>query len=491
MLTSQLSTKHRDEITARGLDLALCQRYGVRSSGEAIAFDYLVNGKIHNTKNRLGKGNMPWAKTGVPLVLWNVDALRGDPQERELIITEGEFDALACIQAGFLDAVSVPNGAPTSAQEDGEARFKYLFKGEKLHPDIDKFNRIILAVDGDEKGLFLRDALAVRLGEARCLWIDWPDGCKDANDVLRHHGPEHLAEVLMNPRRMFIDEVCTLDDIPDPPEERAYHLGFVGLENHLKFPKKGFVTILGPYGSGKSTLVRQIAYNMQSIHGWKTGITCFEESAKWRTVNAFRKMIIGKPRAYWAGSEVEMADNWIRRNIVFFQKKKRELMTGARYLDRIEYAVKVYGLNMVITDPMNELDHQWPNGKSKTDYMADLIMAMKDLADSYSFLKVCCTHPPSMSMRVQNNKKKKIFTLADNADTAHFGNKSDIGLAVWQGNGSGYTLVNIDKIKNRELYGEPTGVELKFLKEQEKYIVSRTGWDVLFDNEEAIDNEDR
>jgi twinkle protein len=483
MLTSQLSTKHREEIEARGLDLALCQRYGVRSHNEAIAFDYMLNGAVHNSKHRRAKGDMPWAKTGVPLVLWNADALKGDPLERELIITEGEFDALACIQAGFLDAVSVPNGAPVSAEENGEARFKYLFKGDKLHPEIDKFSKFILAVDGDEKGLYLRDALAVRLGETRCLWIDWPAGCKDANDVLREHGADRLAEVLMNPKRMFTDEVATLDDIPDPPEERAYNIGLVGLENHLKLPKKGLVTILGPYGSGKSTLVRQIIYNMHSLHGWKTGITCFEESAKWRTVNAFRKIVIGKPKNYWTPDETTMADNWIRRNIVFFQKRKGELMTGARYLDRVQYAVKVYGLNMIVTDPVNEVDHTWPHGTSKTDYMGQFIMAMKDLSDSFNFLNVFCIHPPSMSMRTQNNKRKKIFTIADGADTAHYGNKSDIGLAVWQGNGSGFTLVNIDKIKNRELYGEPTGVELKFMKEQEKYVVSRTGWDVLFEED--------
>ncbi len=485
MLTSQLSVKHRDEIAARGLDLALCQRYGVRSNGEAIAFDYLVNGQIHNTKHRLGKGNMPWAKTNTPLVLWNVDALKGDPSERELTITEGEFDAIACIQAGFLDTVSVPNGAPSSDNESGEARYKYLFKGEKIHPDIDKFRKIVLAVDGDEKGTFLRDALAARLGEDRCFWVEWPDGCKDANDVLRTQGADRLAECLMNPKRMFTDEVATLDDIPNPPEERAYQIGLPGVEKHLKFPGKGFVTVLGPYGSGKSTLMRQIAYNMQSIHGWKTGITCFEESAKWRTVNAFRKIVIGKQKSVWTDAEILVADNWMRRTIVFFQKKPRELMDGARFLNRVEYAVKVYGLNMVIIDPLNELDHVWPAGKSKTEYIAEFIMAMKDLSHCYNFLTVCCIHPPTMSMRTQNNKKKKIFTLADGADSAHFGNKSDIGLCVWQAGNDGYTLVNIDKIKNRELYGEPTGIELRFYKEEERYRVSRTGWNVLFEEEDA------
>lgn len=484
MLTSQLTEKHRNGLEARGLDVGLAQRYGIRSQGEAIAFEYRVNGSVHNTKIRHGKGNMPWAQTGKPLVLWNWDALKGDPSERELVICEGEFDSLACIQAGYRDVVSVPNGAPASDNEEGEARYKYLFKGNDLHPEIDKFRKFILAVDGDEKGIYLRDALAVRLGEERCFWVEWPEGCKDANDVLREHGARHLAELIDNAKRMFTDEVATLDDIPNPPDETSYHVGLAGLEKHLRFPRKGFVTVLGPYESGKSTLLRQIAYNMASIHGWKTGLTCFEESVKWRTVNAFRKIVIGKPRDAWSDQEIRDADNWMRKSLIFFQKKKRELMTGQRLINRVEFAIKVYGLNMIIIDPFNEIDHSWDTNKSKTDYIADFIMSLKDIADSYGVLIVCCVHPPAMSMRTQNSKKAKIFTLSDAADSAHFGNKSDIGLCVWKANGDGFTVVNIDKIKNRELCGIPTGVELKFYPSEERYRVNRTGWNVLFDEDE-------
>jgi len=484
MLTSQLTEKHRLELEARGLDLGIAQRYGIRSHGEAIAFEYRINGEVYNTKHRYGKGNMPFAKTGIPLVLWNWDALKGDPSERQLIICEGEFDALACIQAGFLDSISVPNGAPSSGNEEGEARYKFLYKGEALHPEIDKFRKMILAVDGDEKGGYLREALAVRLGEDRCFWIEWPDGCKDANDVLKMHGARHLSEIIDNARRMFVDEVATLDDIPNPPEERAYHVGMPGIEKHLKFPRKGFVTVLGPYESGKSTLLRQIAYNMHIHHDWKVGITCFEESAKWRTVNAFRKIIISRPQATWSDKDIRDADNTIRKFLIFFQKKKRQLMTGARLVSRIEFAIKVYGLNMIMIDPFNEIDHNWDRAKSKTEYIGDFIMLLKDIADSYGVLIICCVHPPAMSMRTQNNKKHKIFTLSDAADSAHFGNKSDIGICAWKASSDGFTLLNIDKIKNRELLGTPTGVELKFEKDQERYRVNRTGWDVLFDDDE-------
>jgi twinkle protein len=69
--------------------------------------------------------------------------------DRQLIITEGEYDGLACIQAGFHDVVSVPNGAPAGENEEGKARYAYLYRCGKLLPELDKFGSFVLAVDGD------------------------------------------------------------------------------------------------------------------------------------------------------------------------------------------------------------------------------------------------------------------------------------------------------------------------------------------------------
>jgi twinkle protein len=486
MLSRQLSAKHREEIEKRGLDVGLAQQYGFKTVGDHIGFEYRVNGQVHNTKIRRGKGDMPWAETGKPLVLWNFDCLKGDASgDRQLIITEGEYDALACIQAGFLDAVSVPNGAPVSENEEGKARYAYLYRDGELLPEIHKFSSFILAVDGDEKGRFLRDALAARLGEYRCFWVEWPKSCKDANDVLREKGASALTEYLSNAKRMWIDEVATLDDIPDPEKETSFHIGFPELQPHLRFPRSGFITVLGPYESGKSTFLRQLMYNMSMNHGWRSAITCFEEKAKWRTVNALRKTCLGKPLHLASDREFEAATDWVRRNIVFIQKKKRTLMTGQRLLERIEYAVKVYGLNMVIIDPLNEVDHHIPSGTSKTDYIGNFIMEFKDLADSYGIVLICCVHPPSESMRRHSSGKSKTYTLADASDSANFAHKSDIGLCFWRPDAEHVALMNIDKIKHTELCGTPTGVEFRFLPDAERYTVSRTGWDVLYGEEPA------
>ena len=479
MLSSQLSARHRTEIEARGLDVGLAQQYGFKTIGDYIGFEYRINGSVHNTKIRRGKGDMPWAESGKPLVLWNLDCTKGDASgDRQLILVEGEYDGLACIQAGFRDVVSVPNGAPAGENEEGKARYAYLYRDGNLLPHLDKFSSFILTVDGDEKGRFLRDALAVRLGEHRCFWVEWPDGIKDANDMLREHRGQALADLLSNPKRMWIDEVATLDDIPDPPKETSYHIGFPELQQHLRFPKNGFVSVLGPYESGKSTFIRQIMWNMSMNHGWKSAITCFEESAKWRTVNALRKTAMGKSVHLASDRELASATDWVRKNIVFIRKQKRTLMTAKRLLDRIEYAVKVYGLSMVIIDPLNEVDHHIPNGMSKTDYLGNFIMEFKDLADSYGIVIVCCVHPPVEAMRRNNAKREKLYTLADAADSGHFGNKSDIGLCLWRNDD--VTLMNIDKIKHTELCGKPTGVEFHFHEYADRYSVKRTGWEVLY-----------
>jgi len=118
-------------------------------------------------------------------------------------------------------------------------------------------------------------------------------------------------------------------------------------------------------------------------------------------------------------------------------------------------------------------------------------MDLKDLADTYKCLMVCCVHPPTQQMRYEKAKKHKWYTLADTAESAHFANKSDIGLCIWQNRSvNESTYLNIDKIKNHELCGFPTGAEFRFDKNTERFILKRKGWDVLYPKEESEDGGD-
>lgn len=92
-----------------------------------------------------------------------------------MIITEGLFDAEAMIEAGFANTVSVPNGAGTDFKRSFE-RFKYSHLAD--------IKTVYIAGDNDEEGLKCRENIAAYFGEARCKQVEWPDDCKDANDVM-------------------------------------------------------------------------------------------------------------------------------------------------------------------------------------------------------------------------------------------------------------------------------------------------------------------
>jgi twinkle protein len=127
-----LHRKHADWLIGRKLDPALAEEYGLSSEmrdGKMwLTVPYAEGGEIINHKYRTTQEKDHRMDSGAPLALWNADCLN-DPAVRNghapLVITEGEWDALSAIQAGFQFAVSVPNGAPGKPTEDIETAKRY------------------------------------------------------------------------------------------------------------------------------------------------------------------------------------------------------------------------------------------------------------------------------------------------------------------------------------------------------------------------------
>ncbi|KAK2981400.1 hypothetical protein RJ640_017988 [Escallonia rubra] len=140
---------------------------------------------------------------GAEKILYGLDNIKSVD---ELIIVEGEIDKLSMEQAGLLNCVSVPDGAPqkVSAKElpslEKDTRFPYLWNCKEY---LDKASRIILATDSDIPGQALAEELARRLGRERCWLVSWPKKdeysyFKDANEVLKNLGAGTLRDTVGN-----------------------------------------------------------------------------------------------------------------------------------------------------------------------------------------------------------------------------------------------------------------------------------------------------
>ena len=116
-----LTKRHSDLLEARGLDIELMERYGVesfeRGDFDGISIPYLENGAVVNHKRRSISGAKRFEQDkDARKVFWNQDVLTDHSlDDHPLVITEGEMDAFAAIQAGFLRTMSVPDGAPAQA----------------------------------------------------------------------------------------------------------------------------------------------------------------------------------------------------------------------------------------------------------------------------------------------------------------------------------------------------------------------------------------
>jgi len=237
----------------------------------AILFPFYKNGECVNIKHRTLDKRFWQTKDGEK-VLYGFD----DIQDDLTVITEGELDKLSVEVAGFKNSVSVPDGAPPADAKSYASKFSFL---ENCKDRLDKVKHFILAVDNDAPGKKLESELARRLGYGRCSRVEWPEGCKDANDVLVEHGPEKLAEILSNPIAYPVDgiyEVRDLDlkslyqnglqsgiELGWPSVDRLYRLSEESGELHI---------VTGIPGHGKSEWLDAAIVNLAENEGWSFGI---------------------------------------------------------------------------------------------------------------------------------------------------------------------------------------------------------------------------
>jgi twinkle protein len=380
-----------------------------------------------------------------------------------LIITLGKEAVDTCRRMGLRHVI------------DGTHQRDILDSDGAVRSQINWFGDFVILIP--EGGESWRDTVAINLGDERCRWAYWPDK------------PEDLPSTIATARAMWSDEVSTIDDVPDSGPVQTFKSGFDMLDEHgFRIVPPAFMPIIGPYGSGKSVLLRQLLVNLYTLHGWKFLLTSFEEKVKPHYERDLRRHFIGKPyvdgsgKILWTDEDVARADAEIRKAAVFLRRKRNTVLDMDRLTNRIEFAVRVHGVRVVAIDPVNEVDHRVPKGEAKTDYMGRFIMGLKALADDYGLLMIVCAHPPKDGVE-KRMSKTGLLTLNDGADTAHWGNKADIGFCVWR-NLDGPTFLHGDKLKSHETMGKPFLAEMVLNPHLNTFRVNRMGYHLLQEGNE-------
>lgn len=223
-----------------------------------INFGYYHEGELCMVKARQPKKpekgeNKAWQKwKGGLRTLWALELC--DPAKPYIIITFGEYDAVALRQARIENAVSVPSG---------DTDLEWI---NVCYERLKELKEIYLWIDNDESGRKVLPQIASRLGERKIKVINSP--YKDANEMLvfeaKKHGQkeaeEKIFEAVQNASWYYKGDVMQFADIDDRGIDfNGKKTGVEILDKFLGGVLNGRLTLIsGSNKSGKSTAINQI-----------------------------------------------------------------------------------------------------------------------------------------------------------------------------------------------------------------------------------------
>jgi twinkle protein len=456
-----LSAQHVEALEARALDpevavkLGLYTVLGKFAGKDGLAIPMVREGQVINHKYR-GPNKQFAQDKDAPRSFWNEDVLRDDSlADLPVMITEGEMDGLVGVQVahGLVRTISVIDGASTNLD--------FMWSTEGLWPLFERVPRFILAGDGDEHGQKLNAELARRLGAARCAWLEYPVG-KDLNDVLRVKGATAALACIEGAKPYPIKGLYRLSDFPDAKLE-TLDTGWPNLDPHLKLWVPELALITGIPSHGKSKFALHLLAQQVERHRARCAIF----SGEMPIVPHVRDEL----RAFHGGSAAE-ADTWIEANFIFLASDPRaeEEEIDMRWIvERSSDAVIRYGVNWVLIDPWNQIEHR-RNRESVEEYQERALRELNRFRRSFACGVIVVAHP-TKDVKGRDGQLRTPG-LYDVSGSAHWYNAPDHGIVVDRPNGAG-TLVRIIIRKSRFAQSGHAGEAwLRYDPERGRYVAA-------------------
>ena len=416
---------------------------------KCIAFPFFKGNKRVATKYRDHNKNMSQDAGGEKCFYRFDEMSKGN----RIYITEGEIDALTLVECGYSDGVvSVPDGAPNPSANNLDNKFSYFT--EEAMNIFDDAEEIYLVVDNDANGRFLEQELKRRIGIDKCLLVDYPQGCKDINDVLLKLGHEGVVEVIENAQHCPVDGLKTFDDYALEIDnmrlgitDEYYETGYPDFDRHLKIKRGQLNIVTGSPGSGKSEFVDDLMINMIKTYGVRWAVFSPENYPPQVYYKKLAEKYNNKSFPEMNENEINLSRSDLSGSVKLIIDNDTDEVTVDYLLERIRVLVFRFGVRAVIIDPWNEIDH---NIGSREDlYLNKILRKIKRFIRKYDVSLWLVAHPKNPKMLADGTYPR--VTAYDIAGGYAWFAKADNVFSVWRDkeNPNEPVEVNIQKIKQK------------------------------------------
>jgi twinkle protein len=448
---------HDTYLFGRGISRETANKYEVGSADQyiraagtttkCVVFPYFdTKGKKYGSKYRAidVKG---FSCSAALQDLWRIDLVDTD-KSPDIIITEGEIDALSIAECGFYNVVSIPNGAAAVAAKPVDEPLPYIWNARDT---LDKAKRIILAGDADKPGEENQAEIARRIGKHRVWRVVWPEGIKDANDALVKLGADKLRELVegaepwpvsgLYDAGFFFDRVKDIRENGLPPGAST---GYPLVDDYYTVAPGLLTVVTGIPNSGKSEWVDQIMCNLAERDGWRFAVCSFENPPPLHITKLVSKRV--RLNAWDHSIPVEQFDQalaWVQQHFSFLYQDDGSLSDLDSIIERLRVAVMRYGIRGAVVDPYNYI--QRSGNQSETDWISDMLTKLKAFCMAHGVHLFFVAHPTKMRRDEEGNVA--IPTGYDISGSAHFFNKADCGITVHREEGSVIVAIKVWKIR--------------------------------------------
>ncbi len=413
-----------------------------------VCFPYIRDSEVINVKFRDGRKDFKLVKDA-EMILFGMQTLHG---RHSAIITEGEWDALSAYEAGFAQdyalepdkdgvivehelgrwaVLSVPNGASV-----GNQRLEYIDNCSDWLKQVDEF---VIATDGDEAGISLRDELIRRFGVEKCRVLYYPTdtvivtdkgkrACKDLNEVLIQFGKDKVIECVLNSASLPVDGINYLEDVFESMLinfrkgiQLAPTTRFKTIDEYFRW-KKGDVNLFSGYANyGKTTYAIQLMLIKSIYDGWKWAVFSPENFPANDFYDDIVEMYVGKWLSRMTEDEYCDACDFINQHIFYVYPENEHDIQSIH--DKFRYLVLKKGVDGVMIDPFNQLDKNQKPYERDDQYLSETLKDIKRFALLNSVVYNIVIHPKNPTY--EKDKPLPAVKMYDLAGGAMWGNKAD------------------------------------------------------------------
>lgn len=347
-----------------------------------------------------------------------------------LLITSGELDCAAAIEAGWSNAVSIPLG---------DQNTQWV---EKNYQWLEQFESIIICPDNDESGMKYCKEIVPRLGSWRCKVAEIPSTVEDKQGILRHvkdvnellyfAGKTAVMDAILTAKDSPVPSVRNLSEVEDIDYDEidGIQTGIKPLDKELFRIFFGTLTILsGAPSAGKSSFLSQIICS--AMEQGKNAWIFSGELPEYMVKNWMNYILAG--RKYVQQFESEDGDPYYKV-IKDIKKSIDDYYNGRWYVYRDDWdnnidtllesmtdVVRKYGCSLLVLDNMMTIDTN--NSEEELRSQTETIKKLIIFARRYNVATILVCHP----RKLKDTNSVGMYDISGTANIANLAHRT-IGL---------------------------------------------------------------